>query len=366
MGAKTGIDTVPTDYQAGLLLAALDDEHHRIPGDAKGRTLDLFYARQWVREYTATGKLASTVRDYPGFTHFRLTHHGVNAAKKARAARTAAAERGPQTMNVEGIGWTCVKAGRKWATEYEGVKFELERRTRNVADGCPNTGWYLYGGSHFGEYMSARFKAAAVAAFPYVCPKEGHPRAAATTTPDAVPTAEAYPANPAGLAAAERDLYAARKRLRAQPGLTEHTALTQRCAQLRYRMTEIRAALAEQFPVDTAAVYVPDPTEEYRDVVIVESGPDKDGKVAALSARHKKTIRVALDKLQPLPELPPLPAGEHTDWWAVTDKSGTEVARVQADGYDTAREAAEKVPAAREASIRDGGLSYRRLMSSEL
>ncbi|PNG17016.1 hypothetical protein [Streptomyces cahuitamycinicus] len=176
MATKTGIDTVPTKPQADLLIAALDAENHRIPSTATGRTLDIMLRRQWVKEYTANGRLASTVRDYPGFTHFRLTHHGVNAAKKARAARAAAAERGPATLDVEGIGWTCVEAGRKWATEYEGVKFELERRTANALDGCPDTGWYLYGGSHFGEYMGARFKAAAVEAFPYVCPKDGHPQ----------------------------------------------------------------------------------------------------------------------------------------------------------------------------------------------
>ncbi|MFI7415272.1 hypothetical protein ACIBU0_42230 [Streptomyces sp. NPDC049627] len=178
MATKTGINTVPTRPQADLLIVALGAPNHRIPSTATGRTLDIMLRRQWIREYTSDGRLASTVRDYPGFTHFRLTHHGVNAAKKARAARTAAAERGPRTLDVEGIGWTCVEAGRKWATEYEGVKFELERRTANVLDGCPDTGWYLYGGSHFGEYMGARFKAAAVEAFPYVCPKNGHPQPA--------------------------------------------------------------------------------------------------------------------------------------------------------------------------------------------
>lgn len=190
MGTKTGWNTTPTDRQADLLIAALDAENHRIPSAAKGRTLDLMYARQWVKEYAFDGRLAGPARraGYQGFTHFRLTHHGVNAAKKARAARAAQAEKGPRVINVEGIGWTCEEPGKKWAAEYEGVRFELERRTRNVADECHDTGWYLYGGGHFGEYMAARFKEAATEAFPIVCPKDGHP-APAEQLPETAPAA---------------------------------------------------------------------------------------------------------------------------------------------------------------------------------
>ncbi|MFC9280914.1 hypothetical protein [Streptomyces collinus] len=90
MGTKTGIDTVPSDYQAGLLLAALADDRHRIPSNAKGRTLDIMVSRQWVREYTADGRRAAAVPNYSGFTHFRLTHHGINAARKVKAQREAA------------------------------------------------------------------------------------------------------------------------------------------------------------------------------------------------------------------------------------------------------------------------------------
>lgn len=90
MGTKTGIETVPSAYQAGLLLAALADDRRRIPSDAKGRTLDIMLSRQWVREYTADGRRAAAVPNYPGFTHFRLTHHGINAARKVKAQREAA------------------------------------------------------------------------------------------------------------------------------------------------------------------------------------------------------------------------------------------------------------------------------------
>ncbi|MGA5127781.1 hypothetical protein ACPCAG_31325 [Streptomyces pseudogriseolus] len=90
MGTKTGIDTVPSTYQAGLLLAALADDRRRIPSDAKGRTLDIMLSRQWVREYTADGRRAAAVPNYPGFTHFRLTHHGINAARKVKAQQEAA------------------------------------------------------------------------------------------------------------------------------------------------------------------------------------------------------------------------------------------------------------------------------------
>lgn len=110
------------------------------------------------------------------------------AVEDEKPAVQAPAKRRPRVVNVEGIGWTCVEPGRKWAAEYEGVKFELERRTRNVRDECPDTGWYLYGGSHFGKYMAARFKEAAVEAFPFVCPKEGHP-APAEELPETAPAA---------------------------------------------------------------------------------------------------------------------------------------------------------------------------------
>lgn len=300
-------DTEPTDYQAGLLLAALADSQHRIPSDARVRTLDIMRStkRQWIRPRRRSDSLAAVEA---GVKDFVLTHHGVNAANKVKAAQSNNVEKRPRTVDVEGIGWTCVDPGRTWAAEHEGVKFELERRTRNVRDECPDTGWYLYGGSHFGEYMAARFKEAAVEAFPHVCPKDGHP----------------------------------------QPANEEQEP-------------------AERFPVDSAAVYVPEPTESYRDVVIVKSRPDADGKVDAISGRYNgKNIRVPLDKLQQLPALTPAPEGKLTDWWGIFDREGNEVTQVEATGYEHARQEAEKDPKARAESLRAGGLVYRRLRTSEV
>ncbi|CAM5238213.1 hypothetical protein [Streptomyces griseomycini] len=304
MATKTGIDTVPTDYQARLLLAALADPQHRIPSDARGRTLDIMLSRQWIRPRRLTSSLAfvkSGVRDWV------LTHHGVNAANKVKAAQGSGPEKRTRVVDVEGIGWTCERPGRKWTAEYEGVKFELERRTRNVADGCPDTGWYLYGGSHFGEYMAAGFKEAATAAFPYVCPKEGHPQPAA----------------------------------------------------------EVQA-LAERFPAGSPAIYVPEGSTE-RDVVVVNSGPDQDGTVEVLSMQQGgKALRVPLAALEELPELPPEPEGEITDWWTITDAQGAELTRVQAEDDPRARKAAMRHAAVVAAVRRDKGFAVRRLRTSEL
>ncbi|MET9776088.1 hypothetical protein ABZ023_17840 [Streptomyces sp. NPDC006367] len=120
-----------------------------------------------------------------------------------------------------------------------------------------------------------------------------------------------------------------------------------------------------RFPVDTAAVYVPDPAEDYRDVVIIRSLP-AGSTVEALSARHGKTIRVALDKLQPLPELAPAPEGEITDWWTITDAQGQEITRVQASDNPRARKAAMREARVRAVVRRDKGFAVRRLRSSEL
>ncbi|MFF0698395.1 hypothetical protein ACFYU4_37895 [Streptomyces tendae] len=120
-----------------------------------------------------------------------------------------------------------------------------------------------------------------------------------------------------------------------------------------------------RFPVDTAAVYVPDPAEDYRDIVIIRSLP-AGNTVEALSARHSKIIRVALDKLQPLPELAPAPEGELTDWWTITDARGREITRVQAEDDPGARKAAEREARVRAVVRRDKGFAVRRLRSSEL
>ncbi|MFB8120595.1 hypothetical protein ACFQ6U_14145 [Streptomyces sp. NPDC056465] len=189
-----------------------------------------------------------------------------------------------------------------------------------------------------------------------------------STKSEALQSPQAYTADPAGLAAARRDLDATGARLQAQPSLVEHTALTHRCAQLRYRITEILAVLAERFPVDSTAVYVPEEGEAHRDVVVVKSGPDADGMVEAVSARHGlATIRVALDKLQPMPELSPAPEGPISDdWWNILDREGNQITQVQATGYEHARREAEKDPKARAASRTAGGLVYRRAYVAEV
>jgi hypothetical protein len=83
---RAALDANPTDYQARLLLAALDDSQHRIPSDAKTRTLNIMDLRQWVRPVLrdrSGSSIPSNVR------HWTLTHHGVNAANRARTAQLA-------------------------------------------------------------------------------------------------------------------------------------------------------------------------------------------------------------------------------------------------------------------------------------
>jgi len=125
--------------------------------------------------------------------------------------------------------------------------------------------------------------------------------------------------------------------------------------------------LAERFPVDSAAVYVPNHAEPYRDVVIVKSQPDADGKVTAISGRYNgKTIRVPLASLEPLPQLPPAPEGEPTNWWTVTDKDSQQVTIVQAETLEGARDEVEKDPQTAAVAKRLGGLFYRRFRTCEL
>lgn len=42
----------------------------------------------------------------------------------------------------------------RWRASHDGLEYELERRRRNPKDGCPDTGWYLYGGPAFGAWCS--------------------------------------------------------------------------------------------------------------------------------------------------------------------------------------------------------------------
>lgn len=121
-----------------------------------------------------------------------------------------------------------------------------------------------------------------------------------------------------------------------------------------------------RFPVNTPALYVPDHSSLYRDVVIVKSLPAEDGTVDAISARHHgKTIRVMEPLLQPLPAFPDAPAGDVTDWWSVIDKSGQEIARVQADTDPQARRRALGDGAVRAVNRRENGFAVRRLFTSE-
>ncbi|MFI0813485.1 hypothetical protein [Streptomyces echinatus] len=83
---SAALDAPATDYQARLLLAALDDPQRRIPSDAKTRTLNIMRLRQWVRPVLrdrSGSSIPSNVR------HWTLTHHGVNAANRTRTAQLA-------------------------------------------------------------------------------------------------------------------------------------------------------------------------------------------------------------------------------------------------------------------------------------
>ncbi|MFF7953653.1 hypothetical protein [Streptomyces griseorubiginosus] len=83
---RAALDATPTNYQARLLLAALDDCQRRVPSDAKTRTLHIMDLRQWVRPVLrdrSGPSIPSNVR------HWMLTHHGVNAANRARTAQLA-------------------------------------------------------------------------------------------------------------------------------------------------------------------------------------------------------------------------------------------------------------------------------------
>ena len=201
-------DATPTDYQTRLLLAALDDSQHRIPSDAKSRTVGIMLKREWVQARRLTSTLAFAES---GAKVYVLTHHGVNAAQRARTAQ-----------------------------------------------------------------------------------------------------------------------------------------------------------LAEKYPVGAAAVFTPQGATE-RDVVVVNSGPDEKGTVEVLSAKQGgKALRAPLAALEELPELPPAPEGDPTDYWTVTDDKGQEVTLVRAETMEDARAEVEKDPQAAAVAERLGGLFYRRVRTSEL
>ncbi|GHH22469.1 hypothetical protein [Streptomyces lanatus] len=127
------------------------------------------------------------------------------------------------------------------------------------------------------------------------------------------------------------------------------------------------AELAKQYPFGSGAVYMPEGATK-RDVVVVNSGPEKDGTVEVLSAKQGgQPVRVPLGALQPLPEPTPEPEGEWTEWWTVMDRTGQEVARVKGGELRSlAMKAVERDPVAGPVSRREGGVGLRRLRSSEL
>ncbi|MFE6226912.1 hypothetical protein [Streptomyces sp. NPDC057854] len=56
-----------------------------------------------------------------------------------------------QSRTVGGYTWYCQRPGAVWKTD-PCIGYELERRS-----GDGPTGWYLYGGSFFGEYLCGQF-----------------------------------------------------------------------------------------------------------------------------------------------------------------------------------------------------------------
>ncbi|MFF3787128.1 hypothetical protein [Streptomyces sp. NPDC001933] len=126
------------------------------------------------------------------------------------------------------------------------------------------------------------------------------------------------------------------------------------------------AQLAQKYPVGSPAFFTPEGATE-RDVVVVNSGPDKNGTVEVLSAKQRgKALRAPLTALEELPKLPPEPAGEITDWWTITDSEGVELTRVEAEDDPRARKAAMRHAAVVAAARRDKGFAIRRLRTSEL
>lgn len=121
------------------------------------------------------------------------------------------------------------------------------------------------------------------------------------------------------------------------------------------------AQLTQKYTVGSAAVFPPE------GLVVVSSEPDDDGMVEVISPKQDgKKLRAPLAALEELPELPPMPEGEPTDYWTVTDDKGQEVTRVRAETLEGARDEVEKDPQAAAVAKRLGGLGYRRLFTSEL
>ncbi|MCM2388812.1 hypothetical protein [Streptomyces albipurpureus] len=71
----------PTDAQRRLLLAAVADSKHALPGGVRGRTLDRMVSAHWIEEVTPDEREASAVQadGYTGFTRFVITTEGREA-----------------------------------------------------------------------------------------------------------------------------------------------------------------------------------------------------------------------------------------------------------------------------------------------
>ncbi|MGW2550031.1 hypothetical protein [Streptomyces sp. NPDC001635] len=137
MATKTAWDAPATAYQAGLLLAALTDTQHRIPRDAKSRTLDIMHKRQWIRPSRRTGTLASVES---GAKDFVLTHHGVNAANRAKAMREAA-----EAQQTPELPQTTIKDSSELAegdiVREHGMRVRLDKLTTVERPGCTVYHW---------------------------------------------------------------------------------------------------------------------------------------------------------------------------------------------------------------------------------
>lgn len=107
-----------------------------------------------------------------------------------------------------------------------------------------------------------------------------HTPATATNTAPISP-AEEYPANQTGLAAAERDLYAARVQLRTEQDKKAQLDLHDRCAQLRYRLAEILNVVNGSYadlPVKPAFTYTRVPENQTDDTrCCIECGNSAEG-----------------------------------------------------------------------------------------
>jgi hypothetical protein len=93
--------------------------------------------------------------------------------------------------------------------------------------------------------------------------------------------AEEYPANQAGLATADRDLHAARVRLRTEQDKSTQLDLHDRCAQLRYRIAEILNVVNGSYahlPVKPTFTYTRVPENQDDDTrCCIECGNSADG-----------------------------------------------------------------------------------------